>query len=106
MVSLVCVFLDFRPVQCGRFAALTEPQEYCSFTGSRFVNVQERHFKQFAVAEHITVNRHTAGAPAPHGFPSDLVSLGWNAGILADLPVFHSAVPVTVVSLREAARRS
>src|SRR5205814_10140500 len=79
--------------------------EYCSFGGSGFVNVQQWHFKQFAVVEHITVNRHAAGAPDPHGFPSDLLSPGWNASILADLPVFLSVVSVTVVSLREAARR-
>src|SRR5439155_22698889 len=32
-------------------------------------------------------------------------SPGWNASKLADLPVLHSVVSVTVVSLREAARR-
>src|SRR5689334_10988561 len=103
IVSLVYVFLDFRPVCCGRFATFTEPHEYFSFVGSGFVNVQQRHFKQFAVAEHITVKGHAAGAPASHSFPSDLLSPSGSAGILADLPVFYAAVSVTVVFFRETA---
>src|SRR5207302_8222862 len=99
IVFLVYVFLDFRPVCRACFAVFTEPHEGLSFVSSRLVNIQQWHFEQFAVAEHVTVNRHAAGAPDPHGFPSDLLSPGWNASILADLPVLHSTVFVIVVLL-------
>src|SRR5438477_447622 len=85
------------------FCFRTEPHEGLSFVSSRLVNIQQWHFEQFAVAEHVTVNRNVARFPVPRGFPSNFLWPGWNASILADLPVFHATVFVIVVLLREAA---
>ena len=58
IVALIHIFLDFRPIFRGRFAAFTEPQQESSFVSGRLVNVQHRDFKQLAMAQHIAVNRH------------------------------------------------
>src|SRR6266705_2448057 len=60
IVSLIHIFLDFGPVCRGHLPAFTEPQEDCSFVSCGFMNVQQRHFKQFAMSQHIAVNRHAS----------------------------------------------
>src|SRR6266704_4306889 len=106
IVSLIHIFLDFGPVCRGRFAALTEPQEDCSFVSCGFMNVQQRHFKQFAMSQHIAVNRHASLSPTTRGFPSNSLARGRDANIFALMPIFHAAVTAIVICLREAASRS